>query len=248
MSPCRRCPLSWSCAGRCARAPATPTRTVAATAGSPDGLLLSSPLVPKNGGELREVSWFLCGCPAEGSSPRPRDVLGESRVEKPTIISSLSPSTSADGLHQKTTPPASHFAQSVTVQTCITMLTNVGPLRRGQPLTRSSLPSSLHKPHEWPTRKRRLESLPVFSLAQNGTGQNRGGMEAGPSSSRRKRTRTGPCRSGESWQASTPSSASRPSSSRIGYPPPRFSVTLTLSTSSWPLQRCQKASSNCWRG
>ena len=38
------------------------------------------------------------------------------------------------------------------------MLTIVGPLRRGQPLSRNSLPSSLKKPRELPVKKHRLEN------------------------------------------------------------------------------------------
>ena len=37
---------------------------------SRDGLLMGSLLLPKNGGEVREVSWFHCGCHNDGSSPR----------------------------------------------------------------------------------------------------------------------------------------------------------------------------------
>ena len=76
-------------------------------------------------------------------------------------VSSLSPgspSPSEDGLRQKIIWPMSHLAPSVTARSCIPMLTNVGRLQRGQPLTRSSLPSSQPKPHELPVKKRMLDS------------------------------------------------------------------------------------------
>ena len=69
-----------------------------------------------------------------------------------------SPSLSADGSRLKVIPPTSHLVQSVTVQECTLMLTNVGRLHRSQPLTRNCLPSSPPKPHELPVKKRKLEN------------------------------------------------------------------------------------------
>ena len=60
------------------------------------------------------------------------------------FVSSLSPRSSsptADGLRQKTIRPMSHLAPSGTARARTPMLTNVGRLQRGQPLTRSCLPS-----------------------------------------------------------------------------------------------------------
>ena len=77
------------------------------------------------------------------------------------FVSSVSPrssSPSADGLRQKIFRPMSHLAPSVTARACTPMLTNVGRLQRGQPLTRSCLPSSQPKPHELPVKRRKLES------------------------------------------------------------------------------------------
>ena len=99
--------------------------------------------------------------------------ISTTRVAK--SVSSLlqrSPSLSADGLLQKVTWPTTHLVQSVTGQTCVAMLTNVGRLQRGQPLTRSYFPSSQPKPHELPVKKRKLE------------------RETGPKTTRRKRTCT----------------------------------------------------------
>ena len=45
------------------------------------------------------------------------------------------------------------------------MLTNVGRLQRGQPLTRSCLPSSQPKLHELPVEKRKLENVREFARA-----------------------------------------------------------------------------------
>ena len=83
-------------------------------------------------------------------------------------VSSLmprSPSPSADGLRQKITLPTSHLDQSATVQACITMLTDARRLQRGQPLTRSHLPSSQPKPHELPVKKRKLENIQESALS-----------------------------------------------------------------------------------
>ena len=70
----------------------------------------------------------------------------------------LSPSLSADGERRKIIRPTRHLVQSVTDRACIPMLTNVGRLQRGQPLTRSCLPSSQPKPHELPVKKCKLEN------------------------------------------------------------------------------------------
>ena len=67
---------------------------------------------------------------------------------------SVSLSLSAGGLHQKIIRPTSHLDQTVTVRTCMTMLTR-------RPLLRSSCPSSLQKPYEWQAKRCRFENFRV---------------------------------------------------------------------------------------
>ena len=63
---------------------------------------------------------------------------------------------SADGSRLKVTPPLSHLDPISTARARLPILTNVGQLPRGQPLTRSCLPSSQPNPHELPMKKSKL--------------------------------------------------------------------------------------------
>ena len=140
------------------------------------------------------------------------------------FVSSLlprSPSLSADGSRLKVTPPTSHLVQNVTNRARLPMLTNDGQLQRGQPLTRSCLPSSQPNPHELPVKKsksRKDESRFACDAKKEDV------HELEHTSPRR------------AWLANIPSSASRPSSSRGGSPLSRSSATRSRSTSFWPLR------------
>ena len=98
-------------------------------------------------------------------------VLGASKPQPHltrNFVSSLSPrpsSPSAIELRQKIIRPTSHLAPSVAARACTPMLTNVGRRQRGQPPTRSCLPSSQPKPHELPVKKRKLECNRHVALA-----------------------------------------------------------------------------------
>ena len=109
------------------------------------------------------------------------------------FVSSLlprSPSVSADGLRLKTIRPTSHLVQSVTDQTCISMLTNVGRLQRGLHLTRRLLvvlsAKAVRVASEEAQARKRSRSRSCAGVAD----QSRGRMETGPKSTRRKRTST----------------------------------------------------------
>ena len=108
-------------------------------------------------------------------------------------VSSLSPpssSPSADGLRQKIIWPMGHLAPSVTARACAPLLTNIGRLQRGQPLTRSCLPSSQPKPHELPVKRRKLESNRQVRSCAGVADESRGRMESGRKTTRGKRTCT----------------------------------------------------------
>ena len=152
------------------------------------------------------------------------------------FVSSLSPrssSPSADGLRQKIIRPMSHLAPSVTARACTPMLTNVGRLQRGQPLTRGCLPSSQPKP----VKKRKLESNRQVAPALVSPTR----IEEGWKQVRRRREERGRARarahtfSGESVLSASPLR-------RVVLPraePSHRSHVQPRSTSSWPLQKCR---------
>ena len=100
----------------------------------------------------------------------------------------------------------SHIVQSVTAQPCILILFNVGRLQRGQPLTRSCLPSSLPKAHELPVKKRNLETLQESAPALVLPDKSRRRIHICPKTTRGKRScsNSGPRCSGESGLSAHP--------------------------------------------